>query len=298
MKILVLGSNGLLGQKLIKILSDDSSVDVVAASLGKNRIPDLIQPYFEVDISKLGDVQKTINEVSPEVVINTAAMTNVDHCELNKQKCWEVNVTGPDNIAMVCEKIGSHLIQISTDFIFNGKKGPLDEEADPDPVNYYGESKLESERIIQSSNLNWTILRTVLVYGWSNNLTRSNIVLWIKESLENGDNIRLVNDQFRTPTLAEDLAIGCYLSASKNQTGIFHISGKDFLTPFQMGKSIANYFNLDESLIEETNSHEFQQPAIRPMRTGFIIEKAKSVLGYEPRSFEDGLGLINQQMEA
>jgi dTDP-4-dehydrorhamnose reductase len=229
-------------------------------------------------------------------VIHGAAMTNVDHCETQREACWLANVTAVETLVKECEKTGSHLIHVSTDFIFDGTHGPLDEQEKPAPVNYYGESKLAAEEIVRRSTTTWAILRTVLVYGITNDMSRSNIVLWVKNSLEQGKTISVVNDQWRTPTLAEDLAQGCFLAAKKKATGIYNISGKDFLSPYDIAIKTADYFKLDKSLIKATDSTQFKQPAARPLTTGFIIEKARRELGYEPKSFEQGIAVLASQI--
>jgi dTDP-4-dehydrorhamnose reductase len=186
---------------------------------------------------------------------------------------------------------------VSTDFIFDGTHGPLDEGAIPNPVNFYGESKLAGERVIQASAIPWAILRTVLVFGITRDMSRSNIVLWVKNSLQQNKTIQVVNDQWRTPTLAEDLAMGCYLAAKKRARGVYNISGKDFMSPYDIAIKTAEFFQLDKSLIKATDSTKFTQPAKRPPKTGFIIDKARKELGYEPHSFEEGLEILARQIE-
>ena len=122
-------------------------------------------------------------------------------------------------------------------------------------------------------------------------------MLWVKRNLENGKKIQVVDDQYRTPTLVDDLALGCYRIASLSKEGIYHISGKDLLTPYDIAIITARFFSLDESLISRTNSNFFKQPAKRPMKTGFIIDKARKELGYEPHSFESGLAITAAQWE-
>jgi dTDP-4-dehydrorhamnose reductase len=168
----------------------------------------------------------------------------------------------------------------------------------PNPVNYYGESKLAAEKAIINSTISWAILRTVLVFGVTPDMSRSNIVLWVKKSLEEGKTIHVVNDQWRTPTLAEDLAMGCFLAAQKKATGIYHISGEEMITPYEIAKQTAEYFNLDKSLIKLTDSKQFRQPAARPPKTGFIISKAKKELGYQPHTFKEGLAVLASQLKS
>src|SRR5690606_18166847 len=161
--------------------------------------------------------------------------------------------------------------------------------------NYYGETKLISERIIQESKIHWAIVRTGLVYGISYDMSRSNIVLWVKNALENGKELNLVDDQFRTPTLAEDLAEGCILIVEKRATGIYNLSGNDFLTPYDMALETAQFFDLDKSKIKKADSKTFTQRAKRPLKTGFIIDKAIKELNYRPRSFKQGIALLAKQ---
>lgn len=296
MKILITGANGLLGYKLVQLLSKQSDVQAIAT--GRRMISDLPAnvSFSELDITDSLQTEKIISQLKPEVVINTAAMTQVDQCETDRDLCWKGNVTGVENLIAGCAKNQTHLVHVSTDFIFDGTQGPLDESAVPNPVNYYGESKLAAEKVIQQSTISWTILRTVLVFGVTPDMSRSNIVLWVKKSLEDGKTINVVNDQWRTPTLAEDLAMGCYLSAKKKARCIYNISGEEMMTPYDIAMQTADFFKLNKSLINATDSSKFKQPAVRPLKTGFIITKAKDELGYQPHSFKEGLALMASQL--
>jgi dTDP-4-dehydrorhamnose reductase len=296
MKILVTGSNGLLGQKLTELISKEREVDFVATASGPAKLPITHGEFALLDITDKNEVDKVLSQFSPDVVINTAAMTQVDLCENERDACWNANVLAVKYLVDSCRKVNAHLIHVSTDFIFDGSQELLDETAIPNPVNYYGESKLAGERILIESDISWCIIRTVLVFGVTQDMSRSNIVLWVKKSLEEGKNIQVVSDQWRTPTLAEDLAIGCYLAASKKTTGIYNISGKDYLSAYDIAIRTAEFFKLDASLIKKTDSTQFTQPARRPPKTGFIIEKARKDLGYEPRTFEEGLKVVASQL--
>ncbi|MEQ1586473.1 MAG: NAD(P)-dependent oxidoreductase [Cyclobacteriaceae bacterium] len=297
MKILVTGANGLLGYKLIQLLSSKAEIITIATGRKKiNGLPNHVQ-FYELDVTNHDQSLDVLNKTKPDAVIHTAAMTQVDQCETERDLCWKANVTGVENIIEACEKNNIHLVHVSTDFIFDGTYGPLDESATPKPVNFYGESKLAGEQAVQKSKLRWAILRTVLVFGVTPDLSRSNIVLWVKKSLEEGKTINVVNDQWRTPTLAEDLAMGCYLAASKKATGIYHISSDEMMTPFDIANQTAEFFKLDKSLIKPADSSTFKQPAMRPPKTGFIITKAKHELGYEPHTFKQGLALLASQLK-
>jgi len=298
MKILLTGANGLLGQKLVSLLHQQPQVTLVATARGANRLADLHPDvrFVTLDVADAAQVRQVLGQEQPTHVIHTAAMTQVDECELNQAACWTQNVTAVEYLASACADLGIHLTHLSTDFIFNGLVGPLAEDAVPDPTSHYGASKLAAERIVQATpGLRWAIARTVLVYGTVHGGGRSNIVLWVRDSLRKSQKIKVVADQWRTPTLAEDLALGCWLLAQHSAQGIYHLSGRELLTPYQMAQQVAAFYGLDTALIEQVDASTFTQPARRPPRTGFIIEKAERELGYQPRSFAEGIALLAQQ---
>jgi dTDP-4-dehydrorhamnose reductase len=296
-KIMITGSNGLLGQKLVQVLSQRADIQIFATAKGENRLP-LTQGYTyrSLDVSRREEVMNLMAEIQPDCLIHTAAMTNVDQCETEREACHRLNVDAVQYLTEACEKNNIFLIHLSTDFIFDGAAGPYDEQAEANPLSYYGESKLAAEKIIRASPAQWAIVRTVLVYGIAHDMSRSNLILWVKKSLEDGKPIHVVDDQWRTPTLAEDLAKGCVLIAEKEAAGIFNISGKDLLTPYQMALQTADYFGLDKNLINRATAATFTQPAQRPPRTGFIITKAREQLGYEPVSFGEGVAVLASQL--
>jgi len=298
-KILITGANGLLGQKLVSLLSSSPGYSIIATSKSDPRFDTSSNKlvFHKMDIANSADASNLIKTTQPNAVIHTAAITQVDNCELDPQNCYNVNVEGTRNIVNASRETGAFLIHLSTDFIFDGREGPYKETDKPNPISIYGESKLEGEQIVQSSMENYAIVRTVLVYGFLNDTSRSNIILWVSNSLRKGETIRVVTDQLRTPTLAEDLAMGCKLIADSGQKGVFHISGKDPLSPYEMAIQTARSYKLDEKLIYRANSSNFTQPAKRPPKTGFVIDKAKKILGYEPHSFEEGLLLLQDQMD-
>lgn len=306
MKILITGSNGLLGQKLVYKLRSTPGITCIATARGENR---LVQQdgyiYETLDITDKKNVEEVFAKHQPDAVINTAAMTNVDACETEREACWLMNVTAVEHQVKVLEQLKSakagynpHFLHLSTDFIFDGTHGPLDENEKPNPLSYYAESKLAAENIVTASGLDWAIVRTVLVYGIVDNMSRSNIVLWVKSSLEQGKTINVVDDQFRTPTLAEDLADGCILIAKKRALGIYNISGKNFYSILELAQVVADYYHLDKSLIRPSKSADIKQPAKRPPITGFIIDKAVKELGYNPHSFVEGIRILEDQLRA
>ncbi len=297
MKILITGSNGLLGQKLVHKLSKDPDTELIATSRGENRLKQQDgYTYVPLDITVQQEVDEVMDALKPEVVINTAAMTNVDACEADKEGCDKLNVDAVQYLVEACIRNSVHLVHLSTDFIFDGEDGPYDEEARPNPISYYGRSKLTAEEIIQKSEVRAAILRTVLVYGIAEDMSRSNIVLWAKGALEKGKEINVVDDQFRSPTLAEDLADGCILAARQKATGVYNISGKDQMSVLEIVEAVADHWKLDKSIINRVSSTTLNQPAKRPPITGFILDKARRELGYAPHSFEEGLSVVEAQM--
>ncbi len=297
-KILITGANGLLGQKLVYALKNREDLVVIATARGENRLANTQgYEFVSMNIEKQKEVEDTLMKYSPDTIIHCAAMTNVDVCEQKKEECWAANVTAVQNICEAAEKVKAHLIHVSTDFIFDGKNGPYKEDAQPNPVSYYGESKLAAEKIVEKYKGKWAILRTVLVYGLVDNMSRSNIVLWAKGGLEKGKTIKVVNDQFRTPTLAEDLAQGCVLVMDTKAQGIYNISGKDYMSILELVHKVADYYHLDKSLIQPISSSSLNQPAMRPPITGFIINKAIKDLNYQPHSFEEGIKILEEQLK-
>lgn len=307
--ILITGSNGLLGQKLVYALlrrnAAGANWNIVATARGTNRLK--VQSgytYAEMNIGDLHSVQRVLSQYKPQVVINTAAMTNVDACESARDEAELLNAT---SVRFMTETLTDlqkadaaykcHFIHLSTDFIFDGEDGPYDETAKPNPLSHYAATKLRGEEFAMQNEVKWSILRTIIVYGIADDMSRSNLVLWAKGALEKGEKINVVNDQFRSPTLAEDLAEGCILCAEKGAEGIFNISGEKTYSILDLVYMIADYWKLDKSLINPSSSVGINQPAKRPPRTGFIIDKAKRVLGYNPHSFEEGLAVLDVQLK-
>lgn len=302
--ILITGSNGLLGQKLIYNLLDrnkkSNDWNIIATSKGENRIREKNgYTYLSMDIADKADVENVFGKYLPDVVINTAAMTNVDACESDRDGAKAMNADSVQYMVDALTKLkpDCHFIHLSTDFIFDGENGPYKEEDVPNPLSWYAETKLQGEKIVEASKLKWAILRTIIVYGIVDNMSRSNIVLWAKDALTKGQKINIVDDQFRSPTLAEDLAEGCVLCAEKGATGIFHVSGKDVMSVLELVYRVADFWKLDKSLVTPVKSETIKQPAKRPPRTGFVIDKAKRVLGYNPHSFEEGLAVLDAQLQ-
>ena len=291
MKILITGANGLLGQHLVKLLLDTTDHEIIATSKREPRsvLQDSKLHYYALDITDGMAVNLLLEKLLPDTIIHCAALTQVDECEQQPIKAWEINVTATRFIVDAAKKINAFVIFVSTDFVFDGLNGPYKEEDTLNPVSYYGSTKVAAEKAVAESGSQYAIVRTCLLYGNILFGIRSNIISWIKENLEQGKKIKVVSDQWRTPTYIEDLAKGILLIAEKKAVGLFHISGKDFLSPYDMAIITADYLHLDKTLIEKVDASVFTQPAKRPATTGFVIDKAKEVLGYSPLSFTEGL---------
>ena len=297
MKVLITGSNGLLGQKLLQKLRQEPSVKVLATSKGENRVSEKNgYTYFDLDITDENQVEELILSTRPDVVINTAAITNVDLCEDQKAVCDALNVDAVGYLANACKKVEAHLIHISTDFIFDGEAGPYNEEDEPNPLSYYGLSKLRSEQILQAHLVKWTILRTIILFGVGENLSKGNIVLWAKGELEKGNPLNIIDDQFRAPTLAEDLADACILAIKKKAYGIFNASGKDIMSIYEIVERMAKHYGCSTDNLNKISTSTLNQKAERPPRTGFILDKAINELGYNPHLFEECLAIIDRQL--
>jgi len=296
-KVLITGSNGLLGQSLLDLFLDSNDYELVAVSRGGNRYPTQKEfKYISIDLVNFDALEKVVLNEKPDYVINTAAMTHVDVCEDYKDGCDKLNVELVDRLVKLCSQLNSKLIHISTDFIFDGEQGFYKETDKPNPLSYYGESKLKSEQIITNSKIDYTILRTILVFGKVHDMSRNNIVLWVKKSLKEGKEITIVNDQFRMPTYVKTLAQACKVSVDKNVKGIFNISSNKLLSVFEIAEQIAEVFELDRTLIKPISTSTLNQKAPRPPKTGFNLEKSERELGLVFKSFKEELLLFKQDL--
>ncbi|XOV92507.1 MAG: SDR family oxidoreductase [Bacteroidota bacterium] len=297
MRILLTGVNGLLGQHLLSLLSSKSSYEVYATGMGVNRNLPGDYHYYPCDLTKNEKVKDLVNKVKPDYIIHSAAKTQVDWCELNKKDCWESNVSATEYLLSASMRYAGHFQYISTDFVFDGKQGNYLETDPPNPVNYYGESKLAAEKLVMASGIPWSIARTVLVYGIAHQMSRSNILVWIYNSLKNNQKIRVVTDQVRTPTFVEDLAMGSSLILDKHAEGIYHISGDEIMTPYELAIKVAEFFDFNKELIEPVDGSIFSQEGKRPERTGFRIAKARKTLDFSPKNIEENFVLVADKLK-
>lgn len=292
MRILLTGCNGMVGSWLTEQLSV-SHHTVCATSKGSNRLPlsffhDRVT-HCSLDITNVQEVESMFQSFHPDLIIHGAAMTQVDECEQKKSICFKVNVEGTEHLLKAAGEINARFCYLSTDFVFSGEDGPYKETDQTAPVNYYGQTKELAELHVMNSGLHWCIIRTILLYGKKGAMNRSSFIHWVKENLEANHPLQVVHDQIRTPTYIPDLVNGILLAAEKGAQGIFHISGLERYTPYEMALCVANHLQLNTDLLQPVDASTFSQIGKRPQKTGFSIEKARKSLGYTPTPFIQAL---------
>ncbi|MBK7679771.1 MAG: SDR family oxidoreductase [Chitinophagaceae bacterium] len=290
MKILLTGANGFLGQYLSAQLLE-KGYHVMATGKGESRLGIKGRDRFHyksMDFTNPFDIHDVFTEYKPDIVVHAGAMTKVDECETEQWQAYLTNVEGTITMLLNAEEQKSFFLFVSTDFVFDGETGTYTEADIPNPVNFYGKTKAEAEDAVKEYDYEWAIVRTSLVYGQPIG-GRSNLLTVVQQKLNNGEKYKVVNDLVRTPTYVEDLAAGIVSIIEKKATGIYHLSGMDILTPYEVACKTADYLGLDKSLLQKVTAENFSQPARRPLKTNLIIEKARKELGFNPLSFEDGL---------
>ncbi len=298
MRILITGSNGLLGQHLVSQLIKRKT-SFLATSKGENRNSKCPKEnYSTLDITDSTVFETLLDQFHPTHVIHTAAITNVDFCELNPEECELINVFAVKQMFQICEKRNVHFQLLSTDFVFDGENGPYKETDLVNPLSVYAKSKVEGENyLFNSTSKNWSIARTIIVYGPGENLSRGNLIEWALDALPKQQPMQLVNDQFRAPTWVGDLAWGCLRICELNENGVFHLSGPQSFSIVNIVKRIAVHCNYSTAAIEEISSYMLSQPAKRPPKTGFILEKANKVLNYSPKEIEETIDILRTTYE-
>jgi dTDP-4-dehydrorhamnose reductase len=286
--VLITGSNGFVGSYLSRLLLSD--YNVIATGKGECRL-DIDHTHFRyelLDFTLENEVKGVLSTHQPDIIVHAGALSKPDDCELHKEQAFHTNVIATGYLLQEAARYKSFFIFLSTDFIFSGQEGMYSEEDPAAPVNYYGQTKLEAENLVKQYPYEWGIVRTVLVYGYPNG-GRHNILTMVASALKNGQPLKIFDDQVRTPTYVADLARGIKSIMDKRAQGVYHISGEDVRTPYQMAVEVADYLKLDKGLVEKVTEQSFSQPARRPLKTGFNLTKAKRDLKYQPTPFAEGL---------
>lgn len=293
-RILVIGSNGMLGQRLVHFLNQSPNNELLCASFEEESFMPNVA-YKKIDITQKNQVRELISNFFPDYIINTAAFTNVDKSEVEKENAWKINVNGVENISLYAWTVDAHLIHFSTDYIFDGKSGPYSENDKPNPICYYGRTKLASENSMRASGVRFTVIRTNILYGPAK-YGRPDFVRWVINSVREGKVIRIVADQIGNPTYVDDLVSAISSVIEFKKEGIYNIGGPEFLSRFDFALRIADYFDLDEKLIQPIKTKELNQPAPRPLKSGLITLKAETELGFKPRSIEKSFESMKKEL--
>ncbi len=295
--LLVTGSNGLIASKIIERFAAAGTWQVVATSRQAIRwqLPQGVRQEL-LDVCRPAELAYLLDVYRPDAVIHTAAVTKPDECERDAAACWEINTRGAQNVADACSQRQIYLIHFSTDFVFDGTQAFYGEDDELSPLSVYARSKAEADAYVEDVCSKYAIVRTSMVYGRYPGPGRSSLVSWVLDSLSAGKPIRVVCDQYRTPTLADDIAEGCLLLAQSGETGVFNLAGPDFMPVVEIARRTAQSFGLDSKLIAEAATIDLCEPARRPMRTFLRTDKARAVLGFEAHSLNEGLQILKQQL--
>ena len=294
-RILITGANGMLGQRLAKFFLSQKNCELMLTSLEPECVYKEVN-YIPENLSKRESVKKIVYEFFPDVIINTAAFTNVDLCESEREKAWKVNVKSVEYLAETARIIDAHLIHISTDYVFDGRNGPYSEKDVPKPISYYGRTKLASENTIKLIGVINTIIRTNVLYG-PVDFGRPDFVRWVVSNLREEKEIRIVTDQINNPTFIDDLVSAINSIIQYKKQGIYHIGGKDFLSRFEFTNRIADYFSLNKKLVIPIKTEDLRQPAPRPLKSGLLNLKAEIELNYQPHSIEETFRIIKKEVQ-
>ncbi|TKJ38389.1 dTDP-4-dehydrorhamnose reductase [candidate division LCP-89 bacterium B3_LCP] len=293
-RIVVTGCHGLLGQKLHELLS--STNDIIGIDLSADSfLTGNSYKYISLDITRRSEVVDAILENQPGIIINTAAITGVDRCEDERELCWRVNVHAVENLIRAAAKVDAHLIQISSDYVFDGNDPPYRETDLPRPLGFYGKSKLAAENAMRGSDIQETIVRTQLLYGVAP-MIRSNFVDFIRTKLECDEDLQIVDDQIGNPTLADDLARGIARIIQLRKRGIYHISGSESISRYDFAREIARTFDEDPNRISAMKTNDLDQKALRPQNSTFCLDKIAGELRFKPFDVKNGLNEYRKQL--
>lgn len=284
----------MLGQRTVEFFLEKNNYELLCISVEDKSVIDGVD-YLSCDLSDKDKIKKAVYDFCPDSIVNTAAYTNVDLSETERELAWKINVKGVEYLAESARVIDAHIVQISSDYIFDGKNGPYIESAKPNPLGYYGRTKLASENALKISGVNYTVLRTNVLYGVAKN-SRPDFVKWVVNMLREGKQIKIVTDQINNPTFIDDLVQAVDQVIEFRKYGIYNIGGSEFLSRFDFTIRIAEFFDLNRSLIIPIKTKELNQAARRPLKSGLLTIKAQSEIGFKPHSIEETFILMKKEL--
>lgn len=289
MRIIILGANGFTGRRILKRLASQPKHTLLACSLHQDILPEEGYRFETLNILDYKSTDALLNSFQPEVIVNASALSVVDFCEQHQEEAYAMNVSAVKHLAEYCHANSCRLIHLSTDFVFDGTASKAYEETDtPNPINYYGKTKRWGEEAIEQICNDYAIVRVEVVYGKPFAGQHGNIVHLVKSRLENGQSIRVVSDQFRSPTWVEDIAFAIESLLSSKHQGIYHICGGETLSVADIAFRVAKHFQLDTSLIQSVTTEEMNEATPRPLFSPMSTEKAFQTFGYQPSKLEEG----------
>jgi len=294
-KILVTGSNGLLGQAISRIFEEESDFELLLTSIEDNSFVDRKYPYERLDITNRSEIRKVVNSFAPDIIINCAAFTDVDKCETEKVLCWKLNVDAVKNLILAARPRNIKLVHYSTDYIFDGKNGPYTEDATPSPISFYGRSKLASENAIYTSGIKFIIIRTMVLFGKGENV-KLNFALWLTEKLRKKEPVYIADDMYGNYTHANDLAYGTLKAIEKDVSGVYNIAGADIKSRYEFAIILCDIFNFDKKLVNRVKTKDLNLIAPRPLKSGLITLKAVTELGLKPMDTVESIRLFKHEI--
>jgi dTDP-4-dehydrorhamnose reductase len=292
MRLLVTGASGLLGNRLVE-LALQRGHDVISSY--KDHVPRHGKP-LALDLTHATEVRKAFSEVHPDAIVNTAALTDVDKCELEPEAAFSANANAVSHLASAAKETNSFLVQVSTDYVFDGEKGSYSERDAPRPVNKYGESKLEGEKAVMNhlDEQMWSIARPSVVYGWGR-ASRPNAATLVYEKLSRGESIQMVHDQFSSPTLNTSLSVMLIEIAERKLPGVIHTAGATRLSRFDFAIGLAKTFELDTNLIRPVRARDLRWKAKRPVDSSLSIDRARQLLSKAPLNIESAYEALHRE---
>ncbi len=289
-KVLVIGANGFTGRRLLQTLTRSGQYDVYGCSLHADRWPEAGYRFVEADLTDHAAIGRLLDTIRPDAVVNTSAQSVPDYCETHQEEAYAVNVSAVENLARCCDALECRLIHLSTDFVFAGDRRQLYTEDDAAvPVNYYGMTKLQGEEAVAATCHNYAIARVVVVYGQALPGQHGNIIQLVRSRLMNGEPIRVVSDQWRTPTWVEDIATGLEQLIRFDGNGVYHLCGDECLSIAEIAFRVADAFGLDRTLIQPVTTEEMNETTLRPRFSGLSNARARRDFGFRPHTLEEGM---------